>query len=110
MPRIFIRFSRCILLISLFTLAGCDTYMWRANIKHLDEIKQSGYLPKLNRDRDIEGPDVNQNGIRDDIDLYIEKNFINMVTKTGGKTIGYGSARELITRYFSAIPATKNCI
>ena len=78
MPGMLIRLSRCILFVSLFVLAGCDTYMWHANIKHFEEIKQSGYLPKLNHDRDIKGPDVNQNGIRDDVDLYIEKNFINM--------------------------------
>lgn len=107
MPRIFIRFSRCILLISLFTLAGCDTYMWRANIKHLDEIKQSGYLPKLNRDRDIEGPDVNQNGIRDDIDLYIEKNFINMEQRQAVKQLAMVLQESLLLDTSQQYPLRK---
>ena len=35
------------------------------------QAESSGAVPKLNHDNTVLGPDVNGNGIRDDIDLYI---------------------------------------
>ncbi|MFV5489973.1 hypothetical protein [Acinetobacter sp. ASP199] len=58
----------------MFTLlAGCEWYMWRMNLDRIDLAQ--GQLPKLNRDQDLAGPDLNQNGIRDDIDAYIQQTF-----------------------------------
>ncbi len=37
----------------------------------LVRLEQSGSIPTLNRDNTIAGPDVNANGVRDDIDAYI---------------------------------------
>jgi len=39
------------------------------------KMEESGELPKLERTDTLEGIDNNQNGIRDDIDAYIQKNF-----------------------------------
>ncbi|MHB1677529.1 MAG: hypothetical protein ACYCSS_08320 [Sulfuriferula sp.] len=35
------------------------------------QAESSGAVPKLNHDNTVLGPDVNGNGIRDDVDLYI---------------------------------------
>ncbi len=56
-------------------LAGCEWYMWRENLNRIDTAKEIGQLPKLNRDLDLKGPDLNQNGIRDDVDEYIMRTF-----------------------------------
>ncbi|MFC3024056.1 hypothetical protein ACFODT_09470 [Vibrio zhugei] len=37
----------------------------------LTAADQSGAYPQLNRDTSVAGPDVNNNGVRDDIDTYI---------------------------------------
>jgi len=37
----------------------------------LATLDQNGSLPILNRDNTVAGPDVNTNGVRDDIDAYI---------------------------------------
>ncbi len=41
-------------------------------IQQLNAAEKQGLLPKLNRDNTITGPDTNHNGVRDDIDAYIE--------------------------------------
>ena len=38
----------------------------------LKTAEQSGELPKLNRGASVAGPDINNNGVRDDIDAYID--------------------------------------
>jgi hypothetical protein len=37
----------------------------------VNQLEESGTLPKLDRGNNIKGPDTNNNGIRDDIDAYI---------------------------------------
>lgn len=37
-------------------------------IKRLEEL---GEIPKLNKDKDVAGPDENGNGVRDDLDAYV---------------------------------------
>ena len=39
--------------------------------EQLEAVEKSGELPALDRSTDIAGPDVDRNGIRDDIDAYI---------------------------------------
>ncbi len=41
-------------------------------IQQLNDAENQGLLPKLNRDNTITGPDFNHNGVRDDIEAYIE--------------------------------------
>jgi hypothetical protein len=41
-------------------------------IQQLNDAEKQGLLPKLNRDNTIIGPDTNHNGVRDDIDAYID--------------------------------------
>ncbi len=41
-------------------------------IQQLNDAEKQGLLPQLNRDNTIEGPDTNHNGVRDDIEAYIE--------------------------------------
>jgi hypothetical protein len=45
--------------------------------KKIEALEKSGKLPKLDRSSDIAGPDANGNGVRDDIEEYIVKNYTN---------------------------------
>lgn len=38
-------------------------------------LEESGQIPKLDRSQDLQGPDSDNNGIRDDIDNHIEIHF-----------------------------------
>lgn len=38
-------------------------------------LEDQGALPKLDRSSDVQGPDVNANGIRDDVETYIATNY-----------------------------------
>lgn len=75
------RLSRYALLSILFaSLTGCliekppvippnpPTPSLAAQIKTLED---NGTIPKLDRSTDLKGPDVNNNGVRDDIDAWI---------------------------------------
>lgn len=49
-----------------------------ANLTPKQEIQlleDKGILPKLDRSSDVQGPDVNANGIRDDVETYIATNY-----------------------------------
>lgn len=43
--------------------------------EQIQKLEQSGELPKLDRSTDIAGPDLNDNGIRDDIEAYLELRY-----------------------------------
>lgn len=43
--------------------------------EQIASLEQSGALPKLDRGSDINGPDTNSDGIRDDIEAYIDVNY-----------------------------------
>ncbi len=66
---------KIIIVIGSTSLAGCEWYMWRMNLDRINLAKETGQVPKLNHDREIKGPDLNQNGIRDDIDEYIRRTY-----------------------------------
>lgn len=38
-------------------------------------LEETGALPKLDRSDDLAGPDENNNGVRDDIEAYIEQEY-----------------------------------
>ncbi|MDR2906029.1 MAG: hypothetical protein LBU73_08760, partial [Helicobacteraceae bacterium] len=44
-------------------------------LQKLTEMRESGELPKLDRSDDLAGPDVNNNGVRDDVENYIIKKY-----------------------------------
>ncbi|HRH05824.1 MAG TPA: hypothetical protein PK702_08370 [Burkholderiaceae bacterium] len=52
-----------------------------AQIKALED---SGAYPKLDRSTDLKGPDQNLNGVRDDVESWINKQPITDVQKRGG--------------------------
>lgn len=85
------RLSRYTLLsVLLASLTGCliekppvippnpPTPSLAAQIKTLED---NGTIPKLDRSADIKGPDVNNNGVRDDIDAWIATLPITEVQK-----------------------------
>ncbi|MDR0580053.1 MAG: hypothetical protein LBG21_05565 [Campylobacteraceae bacterium] len=41
----------------------------------IEDLEDQGKLPKLDRSSDIAEPDENNNGIRDDIEAYVIKNY-----------------------------------
>jgi hypothetical protein len=41
----------------------------------LAQLEQDGKLPKLDRSASVAGPDANANGVRDDIDAYLQQRF-----------------------------------
>ena len=43
--------------------------------QRVDGLEASGAIPKLDRGPSLEGIDANGNGIRDDIDAFIERNY-----------------------------------
>lgn len=43
--------------------------------QQLASLEASGVIPKLDRSSDLAGPDVNGNGVRDDIDTLIAANY-----------------------------------
>ena len=45
------------------------------NTPSVQSLEDSGEVPKLDRSQDLEGPDADDNGIRDDIDNHIEIHF-----------------------------------
>ena len=45
------------------------------NTPSVQSLEDSGEVPKLDRSQDLEGPDTDDNGIRDDIDNHIESHF-----------------------------------
>lgn len=43
----------------------------------IEAMEQAGKLPRLDRSADVRGPDADANGIRDDIDSWIDKQGFN---------------------------------
>ncbi len=41
----------------------------------VQSLEEQGAIPKLDRSSDIQGPDVNNNGIRDDVETFIATNY-----------------------------------
>jgi len=52
----------------LYKIKGSDAYK-------INKLENDGRIERLNRDAKIAGPDLDDNGIRDDIDKYIRKKF-----------------------------------
>ncbi len=47
------------------------------NEEKIKKLEDNGTIPKLNRDDTLAGEDKNSNGVRDDIDRYIDKHYID---------------------------------
>jgi hypothetical protein len=45
--------------------------------ERIDSLERSGVVPPLDRSSDIAGPDANQNGVRDDIEAWINAQPVN---------------------------------
>jgi len=43
--------------------------------QRIEALERSGSIPKLDRSNTLLGPDVNSNGVRDDIDAYLAANY-----------------------------------
>jgi len=49
--------------------------------EQIEDLERKGKLPKLDRTNTLTGIDANNNGIRDDIEAYIEHNYIPEIRK-----------------------------
>jgi len=97
-----------ILALSIFclsTLSAC----WAesdSSVKQLETLKlaeqiskmeESGELPKLKRTDTLDGIDNDQNGIRDDIDAYMQKNFTDADQQNAVKQFAKSMQEFLLT-------------
>jgi len=48
-----------------------------SDTEKIQELEDNGTIPKLNRDNTLTGEDNNSNGIRDDIDRYIDEHYMD---------------------------------
>ena len=61
-----------ILIIAILSLGGCGGEDNISSISDaIDRLVAEGKYPRLNRDSDVAGPDVDGNGVRDDLDAYV---------------------------------------
>lgn len=70
------------LIVAVSMLIGCSEGSQRhqapaqsTSKEKILELESAGVIPKLDRGSDIVGPDANKNGVRDDIEEYIDKNY-----------------------------------
>ena len=59
-------------------------------------LEDNGTIPKLDRSADIKGPDVNNNGVRDDIDVWIAALPITEKQKKAATQTAIGLQRTLV--------------
>jgi len=70
-----------IILISIASIiAGCGADSSSGSepatpTERIEALERSGAIPKLDRSNTLLGPDVNSNGVRDDIDAYLAANY-----------------------------------
>lgn len=73
------------------------------------ELEASGALPKLDTSNSIAGPDVNGNGIRDDIDAYISSNALDAERRAAVERIAMAMQKALVVDK-SNLPALKTTL
>lgn len=62
-----------------------------AGIGSISELEATGLLPRLDRSDSLLGPDANGNGIRDDIDAYIDGLGIQQQNKAAARQLARSS-------------------
>jgi len=67
-----LHFLTTVTLSFIFVLNACA--LTKSEVKNL---KKDNLIPVLDRSADLAGPDLDNNGIRDDIDAYINKTYTN---------------------------------
>ncbi|MDF3834175.1 hypothetical protein P3W85_14595 [Cupriavidus basilensis] len=67
---------------------GAQTQLSTAD--KIKALEQAGKLPTLDRSSDVKGPDLNANGIRDDIDVWIEKQGLGNAEKKAVQQLSRG--------------------
>lgn len=60
-----------VVIVSLGGCGGDDKKPISSVSEAIDRLVVEGKYPKLNRDSDVAGPDVDGNGVRDDLDAYV---------------------------------------
>ena len=65
--------------------------------EEIARLEQQGVLPVLDRGTDLRGPDVNNNGVRDDIDAYIAALPITDVQRKAALQTARAQQRSLLT-------------
>lgn len=104
---------RPILLVALsLILSGCfgdssnSTSSSDASPQTIADLEERGLLPKLDRSKDLKGPDENGDGVRDDIGRYIEANYSGSDEKKAARQFAR-SARKVFDVELSDLPAVK---
>ncbi|MSQ57541.1 MAG: hypothetical protein EXR35_08550 [Limnohabitans sp.] len=68
-------------------------------------IEKSGQLPKLDRDPTLLGIDVNQNGVRDDIEEIINRRFESSEKRAAAMQLAIALQKSLVVDSMSRIAA-----
>ncbi|HSX94689.1 MAG TPA: hypothetical protein VLG41_17330, partial [Hydrogenophaga sp.] len=64
--------------------------------EQLEALEKAGELPALDRSTDIAGPDIDRNGIRDDIDAYIAALPVNDAVKKAARQVARVQQKSLL--------------
>ena len=62
----------------------------------LTQLEESNRIPSLERSPTLQGIDMNGNGVRDDIDAYIEKNFPVAAEKKAALQVAQSLQKKLL--------------
>jgi hypothetical protein len=64
--------------------------------EQLEALEKAGELPALDRSTDIAGPDIDRNGIRDDIDAYIAALPVSDAVKKAARQVARVQQKSLL--------------
>ncbi len=64
--------------------------------EQLEALEKAGELPALDRSTDIAGPDIDRNGIRDDIDAYIAALPVSDAVKKAARQVARVQQKALL--------------
>jgi len=72
------------------------TKVLRSDTYKFSKLEQSGEILKLDRSSDLAGPDKDNNGISDDIDLYIRKTFKDEKQRKAVEQVARANQQEVL--------------
>lgn len=77
------------------TLCACNLDSLSSSEK-ITYLEETGALPTLDRSDDLAGPDENNNGVRDDIEAYIEKEYSDPQQRAAAMQIARAAQKSVL--------------
>lgn len=125
-------FSRWIVILVGFLIAGCSVLPVKDNVVDVDssppasdeemlvEMYKRGIMPRMNISGGVVGVDENQNGIRDDLDAFIERHkkpgdaghraIVRLSRAKQRVTTEYPWSEEIVTSIYGQMGNGAKCI